>query len=103
MGAPLPAAVQAALEKLPDITSIAQLQSLANGLSANASGPNAILYSGGVNLANGASASSNAVAQSISAQTGWSLINNTDRALFLADGSVMQRAVQIFIKNGDDG
>jgi hypothetical protein len=99
-GAPISTATQAALDQLSGISTIEGLKGLANSLSASASGPNAILYSQDITLASGVVASSNDVAQSLAAQTGYSIVNNTDRAQFLSNDQVFEHAVNIFGNNG---
>ncbi len=72
-------AVQAALAQLSSATTLQEVTDIANSLSAAATSPNGVLYSGMVGLQG-----SNVVAQSFASATGASIINNTDRAQFLA-------------------
>jgi|GEM_PF-5576841 len=90
---PLQPGVQAALDELPSITTLQGLTNLINSLSANATSPNAVLYSG--SLGGGIDAQEAAV--SVANQLGWSVIDNTARGQFLDNPAVRVQIVSILL------
>ena len=88
----IPATVQAALNELPNQATLADVVNLAKSLSAAATGPNGIIYSGYV----GGVVRAEDIAVSIAANNpGLNIINDTDRGIFLAQPSVRDTIQQI--------
>ena len=90
-------AVMEALQQLAGVNTstgyqaISQIQAIASSTSAAATGPNAVLYSGGVG-----SVSSSVVGPAVASQTGFSVINSTDRASFLNQPQVRAALTQCY-------
>lgn len=92
----LPPNVVAALELLTNATSISEIRAIASGLSASGNGgAGGIIYSGKI-----AEASSEYIATQIAKSEGLSIINLTERYLFLKQPDVAAKIERIFLQSG---
>jgi hypothetical protein len=92
MDAYSPAVENVLAQLTPGITE-SQFVGIVNRLSVAPSSSNAIVYFYESTYANGQNYSNRIVAQSIAAQTGASIIDNTDRAMFLNDPAALRAVI----------
>ena len=82
--------VATALSELANATTLQEIQAIAESLSAQATGSGGVLYTGYVG-----GAPARQVALQIASSTGQSIIDNTDRGIFLSNSAVETKIIQI--------